>query len=140
MLLAPDHTFAGWPEARTLPWAEMLPLLQHSGASSRLGRAPLLFGPHLPSALCPFPGMCSISPCVLPRQLLTAGGPHQPALLMRPRYCPLYCLPYCLAAAERHPWADRSALLFFRGAATGDRNLTDSDLSLSYPELLDVQV
>ena len=30
-LLAPDHSFAGWPEARTLSWAEMLPLLQRAG-------------------------------------------------------------------------------------------------------------
>ncbi|PSC71797.1 O-glucosyltransferase 1 [Micractinium conductrix] len=71
-LLAPDHSFAGWPEARTLSWAEMLPLLQR--------------------------------------------------------------------AAAHHPWDNRSRLLFFRGAATGDRNLTDPDLSLDYPELLDVQL
>ncbi|KAL4856364.1 O-glucosyltransferase rumi [Chlorella vulgaris] len=31
VVLAPDHTFAGWPEAHTLPWNEMLPLLHHAG-------------------------------------------------------------------------------------------------------------
>ena len=45
-----------------------------------------------------------------------------------------------VTAAAHHPWDNRSRLLFFRGAATGDRNLTDPDLSLDYPELLDVQV
>ncbi|KAI3439053.1 hypothetical protein D9Q98_001463 [Chlorella vulgaris] len=36
VVLAPDHTFAGWPEAHTLPWNEMLPLLQHAGELSVL--------------------------------------------------------------------------------------------------------
>lgn len=38
VLLAPDHTFAGWLEARTLGWADMLPLLRRAGARAWLGR------------------------------------------------------------------------------------------------------
>jgi hypothetical protein len=30
--------------------------------------------------------------------------------------------------------------MFFRGAATGERNLTDPDLAAEYPALLDIQV
>lgn len=35
VLLAPDHTFAGWREASTLAWADMLPLLRRAGKLRR---------------------------------------------------------------------------------------------------------
>lgn len=43
-------------------------------------------------------------------------------------------------AARQHPWAQRSSLLFFRGASTGGRNWTDPQLSEAHPDLLDVKV
>lgn len=44
VLLAPDHTFAGWLEARTLGWADMLPLLRRAAGSQPWERRrPALF-------------------------------------------------------------------------------------------------
>ena len=52
--------------------------------------------------------------------------------------CPI-CL-HLLPAAKQRPWGKRSGRMFFRGAATGERNLTDPDLAAEYPDLLDIQV
>eukprot|EP00887_Chlorella_sp_A99_P005964 scaffold29.g5964.t1 len=49
-------------------------------------------------------------------------------------------LPLQRAAAERWPWTARARRLFFRGAATGERNLTSPDLSDEFPDLLDVRL
>ncbi|KAL4420482.1 hypothetical protein ABPG75_010138 [Micractinium tetrahymenae] len=73
VLLAPDFSFAGWPEAKTLAWADMLPLLRR--------------------------------------------------------------------AASRQPWERRRPVLFFRGAATGQRNQSlGQDLPEEYPGVLDIQL
>lgn len=50
------------------------------------------------------------------------------------------CKLVCSHAARQHPWERRSSLLFFRGASTGGRNLTDPQLSEAHPDLLDVKV
>lgn len=131
--LPPRLPSAGWLEAHTLSWAEMLPLLQHAGevevgqAGGRglegVGR---LYGP----AGSPQSTLTALPNCLqcggtLPA-CLVLGGEGLLQLL-----APLVCLPTCLLrhasqlpAARRRPWEERSNLLFFRGAATGHRNLS----------------
>lgn len=85
---------------------------------ARLRRLHLLLQQAAPPAV--WSAACLRCPCCLHRA---------PALLI---------LEAC--AAARHSWGGRLPLLFFRGAATGDRNVTDPELSRAFPEVMDVQV
>lgn len=111
------HPPAGWFEARTLPWDEMLPLLQRAGEH----------GPRRGAGCC----LCPL-----------ASPGLRPAPAPVPHRAP--CLPctWPSTAARRHAWELRDGRLFFRGAATGERNVTDvKALAAQYPtSLVDVQV